>query len=130
MQNLDDTSREKLLKLLRLTTSNRDGEVCAAIRKANSLLATAGTDWDGLLSPIMTYQNGHQPTSVDENRENLHVLLEMCAYVLESPRLRPGMDEFILSLKGRLEAKHPLTMKQEEALIRVWRGVRNAERAS
>lgn len=42
-----DTSR--LVKLLRLSSSDQDGEALSAIRKANALLRTAGIDWADIL---------------------------------------------------------------------------------
>ena len=42
--------QEMLLKLLKMTTSDNDGEALVAIRKANGLLKTAGWDWDKLIA--------------------------------------------------------------------------------
>jgi hypothetical protein len=42
--------QELLLKLLKMTTSSHDGEALAAVRRANSLLSSAGWDWDRLLA--------------------------------------------------------------------------------
>ena len=39
-----------LLKLLKMTTSDNDGECLVSIRKANGLLREAGWDWDRLLA--------------------------------------------------------------------------------
>ena len=39
-----------LLKLLKMTTSPNDGEALVAVRKANSLLTSAGWDWDKLIA--------------------------------------------------------------------------------
>lgn len=46
----DIPKQDLLAKLLKMTTSNNDGEALAAIRKANALLASAGWDWDKLLA--------------------------------------------------------------------------------
>lgn len=45
---------ELLLKLLKMTASTNDAEALVALRKANQLLATAGWDWDKLLSGKIT----------------------------------------------------------------------------
>jgi len=37
--------RERLIRLLRVTESDKDAEVLVAIRKANALLRANGTDW-------------------------------------------------------------------------------------
>lgn len=42
--------QELLAKLLKMTTSDSDGECLVAIRKANALLRGAGWDWDKLLA--------------------------------------------------------------------------------
>jgi len=39
-----------LLKLLKMTASDNDGEALSAMRKANALLTAAGWDWDRLMS--------------------------------------------------------------------------------
>lgn len=41
--------REKLIKVLALTSSDVDGEALAAIRTANKILAAEGTTWGDLL---------------------------------------------------------------------------------
>lgn len=45
----DLPKQELLLKLLKMTTSSNDGEALAAVRKANTLLTSAGWDWDKLI---------------------------------------------------------------------------------
>jgi hypothetical protein len=46
--------QDKLLKLLKMTTSPNDGEALTAIRMANTLLTSAGWDWDKLISGKIT----------------------------------------------------------------------------
>lgn len=51
-----DAERERLLRLLRLTASNQDGEALAALRRASSLMERMELDWDALVrgwSPSM-----------------------------------------------------------------------------
>lgn len=43
--------REKLLKLLRLTTSDKVHEVAGAMRACNRLLEAAGETWEQVLTP-------------------------------------------------------------------------------
>lgn len=43
-----------LVKLLKMTASDNDGEALSAMRKANALLTTAGWDWDKLMSGKIT----------------------------------------------------------------------------
>ena len=46
----DEARRERLLRLLRLTASNQDGEALAALRRAAQLMHRMGLDWDALLA--------------------------------------------------------------------------------
>lgn len=46
--------QELLIKLMGLTASSNDGEALTALRKATSLLATAGWDWDKLIRGKIT----------------------------------------------------------------------------
>lgn len=46
----DEARRERLLRLLRLTSSDRDGEALAALRRATQLMHGMGLDWDALLA--------------------------------------------------------------------------------
>ena len=41
--------QELLIKLLRMTTSDNDGEALTALRKANAFLTAAGWDWEKLI---------------------------------------------------------------------------------
>ena len=51
MTEQDDLPKHQLLlKLLKMTTSDNDGECLVSIRKANGVLRDAGWDWDRLLS--------------------------------------------------------------------------------
>lgn len=70
----DELPKQELLaKLLKMTSSSNDGEALTAMRKANSLLASAGWDWDRLLAgkitvvgdPFATLQTPevHKPSS-------------------------------------------------------------------
>ena len=46
----EEARRERLLRLLRLTASNQDGEALAALRRAAQLMHRMGLDWDALLA--------------------------------------------------------------------------------
>src|SRR5882672_7473149 len=45
----DLPKQELLIKLLRMTTSDNDGEALTALRKANAFLNAAGWDWERLI---------------------------------------------------------------------------------
>lgn len=60
-----------LLKLLRMTTSDNDGEALTAMRKANELLASAGWDWEKLLAgKIVMVGDPFGNVAVPEARRN------------------------------------------------------------
>jgi hypothetical protein len=46
--------QELLIKLLKMTTSDNDGESLTALRKANEFLKTAGWDWEKLVRGRIT----------------------------------------------------------------------------
>ena len=54
MTNEKLPKQELLIKLLKMTTSNSDGEALAAVRMANNLLKTAGWDWEKLINGKIT----------------------------------------------------------------------------
>lgn len=49
MAIIDDAQRERLIKILLLTTSNHDGEALAALRKAQNIMSDANIDFRDLL---------------------------------------------------------------------------------
>jgi len=49
MSDTELPKQELLLKLLKMTTSDNDPEALSALRKANTLLKSAGWDWDMLI---------------------------------------------------------------------------------
>jgi hypothetical protein len=58
--------QELLIKLLKMTTSDNDGESLTALRKANEFLKTAGWDWEKLVRGRITviadpFQNLTEP---------------------------------------------------------------------
>ena len=57
---------EKILKCLRLTTSDQDGEALSAIRMANMLLKKGGHDWEKLLTPKVNQNSGFDLEMVDK----------------------------------------------------------------
>lgn len=44
--------RERLIKLMMMTTSTNDAEAVAAVRKANSLLASEKTNWSDFINGV------------------------------------------------------------------------------
>lgn len=51
---VDVPKQELLIKLLKMTTSNNDGEALTALRKANAFLVSAGWDWERLINAKIT----------------------------------------------------------------------------
>ena len=57
--------RDRLAKLLALTTSLNDNEALAAIRKANEIVEGAGLTWDQVLLPIADAVSPHVSVTIN-----------------------------------------------------------------
>lgn len=55
--------REKLIKVLSMTTSSSDGEALAAIRKANKILTENNTTWNNFIRGIPTPRPVSRPSA-------------------------------------------------------------------
>ena len=87
---MDRTTVSRLAKLLRLLTSNHDGEVLAAVGRINGIVAANDIDWDAALG-------GAQ---VDLTREQLQTVYDagyqkaMADVVAAAPPSRPREDDW------------------------------------
>ncbi len=54
MKDAEGTALDRLIKLLKMTTSSSDGEALVAMRKANEKLSELGGDWEKLLRGKVT----------------------------------------------------------------------------
>ena len=102
--------RTRLCRLLRMFSSDFDGEVAAAARRAHELLQRLGTDWDDVL--VMPRRNSKAKLD-PETREVLRRLgeLSLCLSAWER--------EFIASLAVSQTRWGHLTPKQAACLDRI-----------
>jgi hypothetical protein len=130
---------QKLIRLMMLTTSNRDGEALAALRKAQAFLAEGGQNWEEFLTPLA---NGKAPPR-EEPKAQAHQAYQrppgggwqrskpawdeyedaetMIEYLIESGRLPDSLVDFVTSLQGSLAKYGRLTENQMRALRNIYR---------
>jgi hypothetical protein len=109
----DERDRDRLVKILRMFSSNHDGEVAAAARRAHELLKDRALDWDDLII------KGAAQTSRQEERqpESAIELIRRCA---DCEAYLNGYEQhFIESIRGSLIEWGRLTPKQRAVLDRI-----------
>jgi hypothetical protein len=112
-----EVDRDKLVKILRMFSSDHDGEVAAAARRAHKLVRDRSLDWDDLI--IATGRNSQSrqaepppPTGNDEAD-----LIHRCA---ERPHcLTAWENEFIANISESIVEWGRLTPKQRSVLDRI-----------
>jgi hypothetical protein len=57
---VEESERDKLVKVLRMFGSNHDGEVAAAARRAHNIIKKSSLDWDDLLMPVNPPRTEHR----------------------------------------------------------------------
>ena len=115
---MDGESKNRLLKLLRLTTSPHDGEALAAIRKANEMLSSRKLEWASLILPTAP-----PPKQKSSARDDV---IEQMFDFLESARLSESSREFVESLRDYWDRLGDLTEKQHAALTKTYNFARRA----
>lgn len=116
--------REKLTKLLNLTTSDNDGEALTAIRMANNIVKKNGLSWECLLDELeQPYRPPHTQSAEGEPVHHYSVdheaFEEMITYVRNNAW--PGFDfTFIDSLVHNYEHWGQLTWKQARGLRKAY----------
>jgi hypothetical protein len=129
--------RERLLKFLRLTESDADGEALAALRMANKLIRGAGKSWDDILGSTTrsapdyrtppskrgTKQYGTRAPRPDNARKNEKVIDESIDHMLHQlgqKRHDVSTLMFLAGLRDYFERNGYLTREQFEALERMY----------
>lgn len=118
-----DADRDKLVKILRLLSSDHDGEVAAAGRRAHSFLKTRGLDWDTVISaaPQRFYeepprQRRYEPPPPPPEPDELPLIRK--ARKLEQ-YVTAWEREFLASVEESLGKWPKLTEKQRAVLDRI-----------
>lgn len=91
---------ELLLKLMRMTTSDNDGEALVAIRKANAMLAAEKKDWEDLIvrsSQVRSQDNSFRtPPSQRKPPPSRNPYADAWKRANPRPRTRPEPDSDLL----------------------------------
>lgn len=122
---LSASDRDRLVKVLRLMSSDQDGERAAAAMMASRMVRDRGLDWDGLLQPAcsLAYRTSARPaprTATDDARRwhrQIFFLLD------REESLTAWEVSFVRSaaVRGRL------TQRQVEVLVQIHARVSGAE---
>jgi outer membrane protein assembly factor BamE (lipoprotein component of BamABCDE complex) len=118
---------DKLVKVLKLSTSPADGEALSAIRTANRMIQEGGITWDQVLQgkgASSQSSNFHQP-AWDYVRAEQEKRAKEEAYwdsIVETCRhnVRGAAQDFIESLAHQWETKRRLSQKQKDALLKFY----------
>lgn len=110
---------ELLLKLLRMTTSQHDGEALVAIRKANAMLAAEKKDWEDLLktgSMIQSSTTFRTPPS-----QRYVPLADMLKELLENTPTTNGFRSFVESVSEYHTLHGRISPKQYDVIFKAYR---------
>jgi hypothetical protein len=118
---VEESERDKLVKVLRMFGSNHDGEVAAAARLAHGMVKKHHLDWGDLLMPVgpgntrQHQEETHHNTANDENNEAF--LIRRASKFLV--HLTDWEREFLQSIADSLIEWGRLTPKQRGVLDRI-----------
>jgi Protein of unknown function (DUF2786) len=113
--------KDKIIKLLQLTTSSNDHEALLAMRVANKILKKTETTWDKFLDNPPAASTRPNPTaSTYRHYDYGPSITEMLHTCLEQVKTDSGYD-FINSLYQQYRYSHRLSPKQTAALKKFYR---------
>jgi len=114
---MDETARDKLVKVLRMFSSDHDGEVASAARRAHSIVKTLALDWDDLIIRAGARKQ-HRSSAPPPPQDDIDiVLIKEC---LEVPQhLTAWENDFLSSIRQSILEWGRLTPKQKAVLDRI-----------
>jgi hypothetical protein len=113
----DERDRDRLVKILRMFSSNHDGEVAAAARRAHELLKDRALDWDDLIIKGAAQPQHQEYQRPERQPESAIELIRGCA---DCEAYLNGYEQhFIESIRGSLIEWGRLTPKQRTVLDRI-----------
>jgi hypothetical protein len=112
-----DVDRDKLVKILRMFSSDHDGEVASAARRAHALLKAHALDWDDLIIPVGRHTYERQPPPPPPSNGDEADMIHHCAE--RGVCLTPWEREFIQSISDSILEWGRLTTKQRAVLDRI-----------
>jgi hypothetical protein len=110
-----DADRDKLIKCLRMFSSNFDGEVASAARRAHELIVSRSLDWDDLI-----IKPGRRHEQESQRRHHSGGTLDdirHCQSLAE--HLTEWEISFVNSIAGSILGWGRLTPKQQTTLDRI-----------
>lgn len=119
-----EADRDKLVKILRMFSSDHDGEVASAARRAHKMVKDRMLDWEDLIIPIQRSdarqdrswkQQWHQEEAHEDDDEA--GLIHKCSELNMS--LSEWEQEFISSISESIVEWGRLTAKQRSVLDRI-----------
>lgn len=120
-----ESIREKICKLLMLSTSDNDPEALSAIRMANKLMKNSGLTWLVFID-IEPPRSKHQPepeTAFVVDEEDVYSIID---YIRE--HAWPNFDfSFVDSVEKNFDEYGKLTYRQQKALKNVLDSIKNKE---
>jgi len=120
---VEESERDRLVKVLRMFGSTHDGEVAAAARRAHSILQKHALDWDDLVIPVSqaktrTNQHSYRPPPPPEDEEDDEASLIRRAQQ-SSGYLSVWERDFLISVAESVVEWGRLTPKQRAVLDRI-----------
>ena len=116
---MEESERDKLVKVLRMFGSNHDGEVASAARRAHDIVKKHSLDWDDLVLPVTASRAQRQqsrPHPEPDGPDEAFLIrraLQFAQYVSSWER------EFLNSISESLIEWGRLTPKQRAVLDRI-----------
>lgn len=108
-----EADRDKLVKILRMFSSDHDGEVAAAARRAHQIVKDRSLDWDDLIISIEPARQRQE--RYDDNEEA--DLIRKCSE--RNLCLTAWENEFVTSISASILEWGRLTPKQRAVLDRI-----------
>lgn len=106
---IPDTQKDKLIKVLNLTTSNHDGEALNAIRLANAIIKEAKLNWASVIERL-SCQHCVESMSID-------IMIDA---VKKNSFAGSWANDFVSAVEVSYKKNRRLTPRQTETLKRVY----------
>lgn len=123
-----------LKKFMMMTTSSSEAEILMSIRKANEMIAEAGTDWNKVLDRVVTVElpfesagAAYEKSRCERDEESGASRERRAAFVarvdsafkaIESTDPRGSFADFISDVKNQWVVKRSLSAGQREAIFK------------